>query len=38
MTVTNLPAFPIVQLAISDMEDDVIERNALLEDFTKGVW
>ena len=33
MTVTNLPAFPIVQLAISDMEDDVIERNALLEDF-----
>ena len=33
MTVTNLPAFSIVQLAISDEKEDIVERNALLEDF-----
>lgn len=33
MTVTTLPIFPIVQLAISDKQADVIERNNLMEDF-----
>ena len=32
MTVTNLSTFSVVQLAISDMQEDIIERNALLED------
>jgi len=33
MTVTTLPVFPIVRLAISDVESDVVERNNLLEDY-----
>jgi hypothetical protein len=33
MTVTTLPIYPIVRLAISDVESDVIERNNLLEDY-----
>ena len=33
MTVTTLPIYPIVELAISDLESDVVERNHLLEDF-----
>lgn len=33
MTVTNLPVYPIVALAISDRKEDVTERDNLLEDF-----
>lgn len=33
MTVTTLPIFPIVELAISDKESEVEKRNNLLEDF-----
>ena len=33
MTVTTLPIFPVVQLAISDKESDVVERNNLMADF-----
>lgn len=33
MTVITLPIFPIVELAISDKDSDVVERNNLMEDF-----
>lgn len=33
MTVTTLPIFPVVELAISDKQADVVERNNLMEDF-----
>lgn len=33
MTVITLPLFPIVELAISDKESDVVERDNLMEDF-----
>jgi hypothetical protein len=33
MTVATLPIYPIVRLAISDVESDVVERNNLLEDY-----
>lgn len=33
MTVVYLPTFPIVNLAISDKQADIVERNNLLEDY-----
>lgn len=33
MTITTLSAYPIINLAISDIESDVVERDILLEDF-----